>query len=81
VSQPASLRTLAKLLQETLQRLEEFADIDPHDPAFISLKSSMLSRAASLLEKADELETGIPLTVPPEAESQSSAPPADKAAD
>ena len=76
-----SLRKLAEVLQETLQHLEESTDVDPRDPAFISLKSSMLSRAASLVEKADELETGIPLTAPPEPESQSSAPPPDKAAD
>jgi hypothetical protein len=76
-----SLRTLARILQETLQRLEASADVDPHDPAFISFQSSMLSRAAALIEQADELETGIPITAPPEQQSEPTAPLPDKLAD
>ena len=77
-----SLRTLAKVFHDTLHQLEDSTEINSHDPAFVSLKSNMLSRAAALVEKADELETGIPLTAPPELESQATAaptPPADKA--
>jgi len=72
-----SLRTVAKVFKETIHQLEESADIDSHDPAFVSLKSNMLSRAAALVEKADELETGIPLTQPPEPETPPAPFPSD----
>jgi len=40
-----SLRTLAKVFHDTLHQLEDSTEINSHDPAFVSLKSNMLSRA------------------------------------
>lgn len=74
-----SLRTFARALHNTVKRLEQDPDVDPTDPAFLSLKFSMLSFGAELLERASELEASGALTALPEPESQPTAPPADKA--
>jgi len=58
----ASLRTFAKALQNTVKYLDQDPNFDPNDPASMSLKSSTLGYAAALAEKADLLESGIPVT-------------------
>ncbi len=40
--------SLVSLLRSTLQRLEESANIDPRDPTFMELKSTILRSIAEL---------------------------------
>ncbi len=55
-----SHRTAAKVLHETLQVLEQSSDVDPRDPSFMKLKSSVLDHELELQEKATALETPFP---------------------
>ena len=61
----ASLRRITQLLLQTLQNLEQRPDVDLLDPAFISLKSSMLIRALELRTRAARIEAGIHLVEGP----------------
>jgi hypothetical protein len=73
VGRAAHLRRIAQLLLQTLHNLEQRPDVDQLDPAFISLKSSMLVRALDLRAKAVGIEAGIHLVERPAPEFEPEA--------
>ena len=58
---PSSLKRLSRVLRQTLQDLEQRQDIDPRDPAFISLKCTILARALDFRAQAARIEARIHL--------------------
>jgi hypothetical protein len=60
VNRAKSLRTAAKILHKSLLDVEQSPDVDPVEPPFLKLKSSVLDREVNLQEKAEVLETPFP---------------------
>lgn len=55
-----SHRTAAKVLHETLQNMEQSPDVDPNEPPFVKLRSTVLAHEVKLHEEATAIETPFP---------------------
>lgn len=71
MGQAASSRKTADVLRKTIEQLEADPTVDAQDPAFISLKCSLLARILELESNKAHLEAVIHLVEASHAESVS----------
>lgn len=60
---------LAAALMKTLKRLESDSSVDPHDPAFVQLKCTLLQKLMGLQVNTAEIEASLHLVPSPAPES------------
>lgn len=69
MGQAASSRKTADVLRKTIEQLEADPTVEANDPAFISLKCSLLARILELESSRAHVEAVIHLVEPENAES------------